>query len=315
MSEVTPILPAGAREQSLLASLLSGSVGGAAQVLVGQPLDTIKTRAQTAAPGAFKGPMDIARQTIAKEGFRALYKGMASPLIGVAGVNSLLFSANNYSRKLVSPFGPNLTIPQVALAGAMAGAVQSVLASPVEMFKIRMQGQYGEGGKRLRDVVGDMYRQYGWRQGIMRGYWITVVREIPAYAGFYAGYESSKRAFQSHYGTPSIPVWATLTSGGLGGIASKSVYKDVVKSRIQLQDAPPKGFNYIIDTFRTIYREEGWRAFVRGISPTCKILSRLSLYGILSSLLSLDVRAVPAAASTFVAFELTMELLQKHTSI
>lgn len=28
--------------------LLSGSVGGAAQVLVGQPLDTIKTRAQVA---------------------------------------------------------------------------------------------------------------------------------------------------------------------------------------------------------------------------------------------------------------------------
>ena len=28
--------------------LLSGSVGGAAQVLVGQPLDTIKTRAQIA---------------------------------------------------------------------------------------------------------------------------------------------------------------------------------------------------------------------------------------------------------------------------
>lgn len=28
--------------------LIAGSVGGAAQVLVGQPLDTIKTRAQTA---------------------------------------------------------------------------------------------------------------------------------------------------------------------------------------------------------------------------------------------------------------------------
>lgn len=49
---------------------------------------------------------------------------MASPLLGVAGVNSLLFSANNYARKLVSPFGPNLSIGQVAVAGAMAGAVQ-----------------------------------------------------------------------------------------------------------------------------------------------------------------------------------------------
>lgn len=66
-------------------------------VLVGQPLDTIKTRAQvsfirrpgfrqtlisvfqTAPAGAFEGPMDIAVQTIKKEGFLALYKGESVP--------------------------------------------------------------------------------------------------------------------------------------------------------------------------------------------------------------------------------------------
>lgn len=37
--------------------------------------DTIKTRAQIAPRGQFKGPMDIAMQTIRKEGFLALYKG------------------------------------------------------------------------------------------------------------------------------------------------------------------------------------------------------------------------------------------------
>lgn len=44
---------------------------------------------------------------------------------------------------------------------------------------------------------------------------------------------------------------------------------DVVKSRIQLADAPPRGANYIFNTFRTIYREEGAKAFIRGLSPTC----------------------------------------------
>jgi solute carrier family 25 (mitochondrial carnitine/acylcarnitine transporter), member 20/29 len=63
------------RPQSTLASLIAGSAGGATQVLVGQPLDTIKTRAQIAPPGLFKGPMDIAVQTIRNEGFFALYKG------------------------------------------------------------------------------------------------------------------------------------------------------------------------------------------------------------------------------------------------
>lgn len=97
---------------------------------------------------------------------------MASPLIGVAGVNSLLFASNSYARKLISPY-PNLSIAQVAGAGAIAGAVQSILASPVEMFKIRMQGQYGSEGKKLRQVVGAMYSEWGWKRGIMRGFWVS----------------------------------------------------------------------------------------------------------------------------------------------
>ncbi|KAG8678007.1 hypothetical protein FRC09_020206, partial [Ceratobasidium sp. 395] len=109
--------------------LAAGSVGGAAQVIVGQPLDTVKTRAQIAPRGMFKGPMDILTQTVKNEGFFALYKGMASPLIGIAGVNSLLFASYAISKRIVSPF-PDLSLPQIAAAGAMAGAANSILASP-----------------------------------------------------------------------------------------------------------------------------------------------------------------------------------------
>lgn len=53
-----------------------------------------------------------------------------SPLLGVAAVNSLLFTAYGTARRIVSPY-PDLSIPQVAAAGAMAGAANAVLASPV----------------------------------------------------------------------------------------------------------------------------------------------------------------------------------------
>lgn len=67
----------------------------------------------------------------------------------------------------------------------MAGAANAILASPVEMFKVRMQGQYGAAtDQRLSAVFLDMWRTWGLRKGVMRGYWVTVVREIPAYAGF-----------------------------------------------------------------------------------------------------------------------------------
>lgn len=54
---------------------------------------------------------------------------MASPLLGIAGVNSLLFGAFSVAKRVVSPF-PDLTIAQIALAGSMAGAANAVLASP-----------------------------------------------------------------------------------------------------------------------------------------------------------------------------------------
>ncbi|KAF6752183.1 mitochondrial carrier domain-containing protein [Ephemerocybe angulata] len=285
--------------QATVNELLAGSVGGAAQVLVGQPLDTIKTRAQVAPKGMFKGPMDILSQTLRNEGFFALYKGMASPLLGVAGVNSLLFASYGISKRFLSPY-PELSLKETALAGAMAGAANAVLASPVEMFKVRMQGQYGgKEDKRLRAVVSGMWREYGLRQGIMRGYWVTVAREIPAYAGFYGAFEFSKREFKKVYGD-NLPVWALLASGSTGGIAYwLACYPlDVVKSRIQLRTTPPVGtpVQYIAHELKTIVAESGWRGLLRGLSPSL-------------------IRSVPSAASTFAAFELTREYLEKVTGV
>ena len=45
----------------------------------------------------------------------------------------------------------------------------------VEMFKVRMQGQYGsKDDKTLRHAVKDMWVKYGFRNGIMRGYWVQL---------------------------------------------------------------------------------------------------------------------------------------------
>ncbi|KIP11249.1 hypothetical protein PHLGIDRAFT_27978 [Phlebiopsis gigantea 11061_1 CR5-6] len=279
--------------------LIAGSVGGAAQVLVGQPLDTIKTRAQIAPKGMFTGPMDILKQTLRNEGFFALYKGMASPLIGIAGVNSLLFAAYGVSKRIISPF-PDLSLQQIAVAGAMAGAANAILASPVEMFKVRMQGQYGgKDDKRLRVVMRDMWKEWGLREGIMRGYWVTFVREIPAYAGFYTAFEFSKRQFAKKYGK-DVPVWALLASGSTGGLAYwLSCYPlDVVKSRVQQRSTPPVGnpFKYIGGEIRAIIAESGFAGLFKGLTPSL-------------------IRSIPAAGATFAAFEITREYLLEYTGV
>lgn len=238
-------------------------------------------------------------QTLRKEGFTGLYKGMASPLLGIAGVNSLLFAAYGASKRIISPF-PQLSLKETAAAGAMAGAVNAILASPVEMFKVRMQGQYGgKDDKKLRAIAKEMWNEWGFRKGVMRGYWVTVAREIPAYAGFYTAFEFSKRQFRARYGS-DLPVWALLASGSTGGISYwlSSYPLDVVKSRIQLRDTPPTGtpVQYIARELRVIVAESGIAGLFKGLSPSL-------------------LRSIPAAASTFAAFELTREYLLELTGV
>ncbi|PPQ83816.1 hypothetical protein CVT25_001030 [Psilocybe cyanescens] len=226
--------------------------------------------------------MDILKQTVRNEEFFTLYKGMASPLLGIAGTNSLLFASYGISKRIISPF-PQLSLKEIVLAGSMAGAANAILASPVEMFKVRMQGQYGAAtDKRLSAVVSEMWRDWGFRKGIMRGYWVTVAREILAYAG------------------AIVRVWALLASGSTGGIAYWLACHplDVVKSRIQLCATPPSGtpVQHIAHEIETIIQESGVTGLFRGLSPSL-------------------LRSIAAAASTFAAFELTREYLEKATGV
>lgn len=78
----------------------------------------------------------------------------------------------------------------------MAGAANAILASPVEMFKVRMQGQYGNpSDKRLRVVAREMWAEWGFRKGVMRGYWVR-----PSFIFFWVLGGLFKMVFQGHRG-------------------------------------------------------------------------------------------------------------------
>jgi len=105
----------------------AGCVGGAAGVIAGYPLDTVKVKIQTQDISSgrlmYNGTFDCLKQIISKEGSRSLYKGMSSPLIGVAGINAITFGAyGNVLRQLPNPE----SIGSVALAGSAAGMIQII---------------------------------------------------------------------------------------------------------------------------------------------------------------------------------------------
>ncbi|KAG9290669.1 hypothetical protein G9A89_011632 [Geosiphon pyriformis] len=282
---------------------VAGSFAGMAQVAIGQPLDTIKVRLQIE-NSRFKGPMDCFFQTLKNEGFFALYKGMASPLVGIGAVNALLFAT--YSRfksiQTIDPSNNQLSLSKIAIAGAGAGkpyiskhicaneliylwvkgVVNSILASPVELLKIKMQAQYGsvKTGPTAKDVLlykgpidcaQKLLQEHGIRNGLFRGFWATVFREIPGYAGFYSGFEFAKRKLTLYGSNPdNLPPSRLMAAGAFGGVCYwLCCYPlDVVKSKIQNQTNPPKGSFYVFNTLASIYRNEGWKALTRGITPT-----------------------------------------------
>ncbi|RIA99285.1 mitochondrial carrier [Glomus cerebriforme] len=300
MSEVPPVPPPSSKKGGWK-DFVAGNFAGMSQVIVGQPLDTIKVRLQV--ESRFKGPMDCFIQTVKHEGFFALYKGMASPLVGIGAVNALLFAAYSRLKSIqTTSLNEQLALYKIAIAGAGAGAINSVLSSPVELLKIKMQAQYGATAgssgliyKGPIDCAKHLISEFGIRNGLFRGFWATVTREIPAYAGFYSGFEFAKRKLTSEGSSPdSLPPSKLMLAGSFGGFSYWiCCYPfDVVKSKVQNHKNPPKGILYVFTTINSIYKNEGARAFTRGISPTI-------------------LRSLPAAGSTFTVYELTMRILEK----
>ncbi|KAI9484559.1 mitochondrial carrier domain-containing protein [Zychaea mexicana] len=280
------------KQVSAAADFVAGNMSGMAQVIVGQPIDTIKVRLQLDHT-RFNGAWDCAAQTIRKEGFFALYKGMASPLVGIGAVNAVLFAANSSLKKAMQAYpGQTLTIGQIALAGAGAGIVNSALASPVELLKIKLQAQYSTEGATQQfkgpiDCARQLIRNDGFT-ALFRGMYVTILREIPAYAGFYSGYEIMKRYLtQGQEGDATI--LQLMASGSVGGMSYwlASYPLDVVKSVVQNQNGPlPRGL-YVTRVMKEIVAREGTRGLFRGLAPAV-------------------VRSIPAAGATFTTYELCM---------
>ncbi|VDM27659.1 unnamed protein product [Toxocara canis] len=282
-------------------NFIAGGVGGTCCVATGHPFDTVKVRLQTmpkALPGekpAFTGAIDCLRQTVVKEGFFALYKGMAAPIVGVAPLFAIYFGGCAFGRWLqqVSP-DEEMTFIQNFNSGALAGVFTTVIMVPGERIKCLLQVQ--QSGNQAAgtphydgplDVVRKLYKQGGIRS-IYRGTAATLLRDIPASGAYLSTYEYLKKVFSGGASEKKLTPVATLIAGGFAGIANWAVCipADVMKSR--LQTAPEGKYpDGIRGVFREIMREEGPRALFKGFTPVM-------------------LRAFPANAACFFGFELAL---------
>ncbi|WOK96120.1 mitochondrial carnitine/acylcarnitine carrier-like protein [Canna indica] len=288
--------------------LTAGTVGGAAQLIVGHPFDTIKVKLQSqpaplpGQPPKYAGAMDAVKQTIAAEGPRGLYKGMGAPLATVAAFNALLFTVRGQMEALLrSEPGATLTVNQQVICGAGAGVAVSFLACPTELIKCRLQAQSALASSATSssavkyggpvDVAKHVMREAGLR-GLFKGLVPTLAREVPGNAAMFGVYEALKQKLAGGTDTSKLGRGSLVVAGGLAGATFwMSVYPtDVVKSVIQIDDYKSPKYSGSINAFRKILTSEGITGLYRGFGPAM-------------------ARSVPANAACFLAYEITRSSL------
>lgn len=281
---------------------ISGGFGGVCTVVAGHPLDTIKVRLQTMplpAPGEqpqYRGTYDCAAQTIRKEGFRGLYRGMSAPLTGVAPIFAMSFFGFGLGKRLQQQHPDDqLSNLQLFAAGSFSGIFTTSIMAPGERIKCLLQIQ--QAGTQppkyngMVDCAKQLYKEGGIRS-VYKGSVATLMRDVPASGLYFLTYEFVKQDIAERIGTEgSRALLGTIFAGGMAGIANWTIGMpaDVLKSR--LQTAPEGTYkNGLRDVFAELMKREGPLALYKGVTPVM-------------------LRAFPANAACFIGFEVCMSAL------
>ncbi|XP_049851924.1 uncharacterized protein LOC126328065 [Schistocerca gregaria] len=288
-----------------LKHFLAGTVAGWAQVLVGQPFDTVKVRLQTASEAKYSGSMDCVKKILVNEGIRGFYKGTTVPLIGIGACVSVQFVALSQSKDMFMRYNMRraeersekpvvgLTLPQVTIAGIISGIANGPLSTIIEHIRIRLQVQSGQSVSPFK-LMPQIVRTFGWR-ALWKGWNATYCREIPGFGFYILTYELAIRAATPKDKTVNdVGSAALLLCGSLSGLGMwLTCYPlDVVKSRIQSDslDRATAEYKSTLDCWKKTFRAGGVRAFYKGFWACI-------------------LRSMPVNGATFLAYELAIRMM------
>jgi solute carrier family 25 carnitine/acylcarnitine transporter 20/29 len=167
------------------ADFFAGYLSGAIGIVIGNPLDLIKTRIQ-AGPSTVPTTLEPAtppRWTKQFNTWTSLVRGAAAPILGYGALNALLFMTYNRSLSLFETGSLNskVELPSQAsllTAGAIGGLATFIVSAPTELVKCR--AQVNSPPKSSWHVTREMWRADGLR-GLYMGGGITSVRDAVGY--------------------------------------------------------------------------------------------------------------------------------------
>ncbi|CAG9567958.1 unnamed protein product [Danaus chrysippus] len=286
---------------NLLPKIINGGIAGIIGVSVVFPLDLVKTRLQNQTVGPngekqYKNMLDCFRQTYRAEGYFGMYRGSAVNILLITPEKAIKLAANDMFRyHLTLPDGSLPIIRQMA-AGALAGACQIVVTTPMELLKIQMQDAgrlaaqaKAEGRKFERITAMQLTRKLLAERGIFglyKGITATAARDVSFSIVYFPLFATLNDLGPRENKADPPPFWWSFISGcSAGSIAALFVNPlDVVKTRMQTiaKGSNERQYSSILDCITKTLTQEGPTAFFKG--GACRMIVIAPLFGIAQSI-------------------------------
>ncbi|XP_010466378.1 PREDICTED: mitochondrial thiamine pyrophosphate carrier-like [Camelina sativa] len=311
----------------------AGAVAGAISRMVTSPLDVIKIRFQVQLePTAswaltkndsplkpkYNGLFRTAKEIFREEGLSGFWRGNVPALLMVVPYTSIQFAVLHKVKSFAAGSSKAENHAQLSpylsyISGALAGCAATVGSYPFDLLRTVLASQ-GEPKvyPNMRSAFMSIVQTRGIK-GLYAGLSPTLIEIIP-YAGLQFGtYDTFKRwsmVYNQRYRScvnqnDSLSSFQLFLCGLAAGTISKLVCHplDVVKKRFQvegLQRDPKYGARVEINAYKNMFdalgqilRTEGWHGLYKGIVPS-------------------TIKAAPAGAVTFVAYELASDWFETN---
>ena len=253
-------------------ALIAGGIAGTSVDLSLYPIDTLKTRLQSSTGFQASG------------GFRGIYRGVGSAIIGSAPSAALFFVSYEFVKGLFTRkreldakydrLGGELSLgnwsePLEHMGAASLGEVAAcAVRVPTEVIKQRAQASQAASSRMALRMILDRRKFIGMRvmiEELYRGLGVTVIREVPFTIIQFPLWEALKEWRRRKTGVQTSSAIESAFFGSIAGAvaAGFTTPLDVVKTRIMLA----KEREAMLPMLSQILKQSGPRALFAGIGP------------------------------------------------
>ncbi|ORZ25344.1 mitochondrial carrier domain-containing protein [Absidia repens] len=277
----------------------AGSAGAMFALALVYPLDIIKTRIQVQAKHDnvdskdqehYDSAWDGICQIVAKDGLGGLYAGLGSSLIGTASTNFTYFYCYSFIReqynvKFNSARGGTLSTGMELLLGAAAGALTTLITTPVSVVTTRQQTLPAEEREGVVKTCQSIIAEEG-VAGLWRGIRPSLVLCVnPAIT--YGSFEKIKQFVLNLLKTSVLSSGAAFGVGALSKTLATVITYPYIMAKVRMQWKPSKEMAEKVDAYKgafdvlaRVMKQEGFFGWYKGMSTqiTKAVLSQALLF-------------------------------------